>query len=118
MNSLHARETAYVAGRLATPFPLEVCVDCLSLLANGASTEHEERAARDMHERHASLGKWSIGWFISLGHLSDQCHDCALAAQEDNALDCGTPFSWAPCDGCGSTLGGSRYAATLWEAIW
>ena len=24
-------------------------------------------------------------------------------------------FSWSSCDGCGSTLGGSRYRLSLWE---
>lgn len=115
--SLHVRETGHVTGRRAIPYPLDVCVDCLSVLANGAESPGEERSARAMHERHEGLGAWGEGWLISLGHLTDQCEHCAWTRQEDPELDCTDAFSWAQCDGCGSNAGGARYPATLWEAV-
>lgn len=39
-----------------------------------------------------------------LGWMGDEC-ECERRT-----------FSWSPCQGCGSTLGGSREALTVWSA--
>jgi hypothetical protein len=68
---------------------IQVCVDCLLLIANGETTESttvEEHAAK-------MDALWSDDWHIVLG--SDG---------ESN-------FSWSSCEGCGSKLGGARETA-------
>jgi len=42
--------------------------------------------------------------YISTGKCPD-CTECP-ESEEDEGF-----FSWGPCDGCGSDLGGTRYAA-------
>jgi hypothetical protein len=37
------------------------------------------------------------------------------AHEDGEECDCDyITFSWSPCGGCGSTLGGSRHALTVW----
>jgi ribosomal protein L37AE/L43A len=38
------------------------------------------------------------------------CEDCGQTDYETGIED----FSWRRCDGCGSTLGGSRYRLAIW----
>lgn len=97
-------------------YPIEICTDCLFLIANGTIGDHDDRPWQvepdsdgthiynrpedDQDEnpdsRHAALmeAQWptSDGWNIYLG-------------------DHETEFSASPCDGCGSRLGGSRHEA-------
>lgn len=42
----------------------------------------------------------------------EHAEDCPNRAECDCEHD---TFSWSPCDGCGSTLGGTRDALTVWE---
>ena len=44
--------------------------------------------------------------------VTDLAGQCGDAYGDEYGDDEG--FSWRRCDGCGSTLGGDRYAATLW----
>ena len=80
------------------------------ILANGeceytsddAEREHSEGMARCLDDYDVTLGR--------VGHL-DGCEGI------DGTRDCycgDLGFSWHRCDGCGSNLGGDRYAATLW----
>lgn len=68
---------------------LSVCADCAMLIANG---EDSDGVAERVAERWGDLAV----------HLVLSCSGCD---------DCG--FSWASCDGCGSTLGGDRHAAAV-----
>jgi len=84
-----------------TPTTLHVCVDCLMLLANG---EVFDAHGDDITAQHAA--KIDAIWGdteLTLGHVD---------AEEES--DAEPWFSWQPCDGCGSTLGGDREYATAW----
>lgn len=73
---------------------IEVCVDCLTIEANGPDEVEPaavERFARAMESATAD------GWTY------------ANACPEE----CEGHFSWSPCDFCGSTLGGDRHPAAL-----
>ena len=71
----------------------------------------------------AIAARWDSTWAIFPG-AAKSCDDCAnhLTREEKDALpdedwqafDEGS-FSWAPCDSCGTTLGGDRHAAHAWQ---
>ena len=67
---------------------IAVCTDCIMLIANG-----------DGDDAHADV-------------MSDQWpnHHFGYGGDPDDDAD----FAWIPCEGCGSTLGGSRHAAHVW----
>ena len=80
-----------------------VCVDCYVSHHYGAH-EHE--------------GEWFAGdgdspcdgeplTLLADFHLADNTD-----AETGDGID---GFSWSRCDGCGSTLGGSRYRLAVWE---
>lgn len=73
------------------PEPLSVCVDCIAYLANGGDELEPSRAA----EIAAAIERQG-------GHVVAAC-----------GADCEGGFSWAPCELCGSTLGGERHAAAV-----
>ena len=85
---------------------LDVCVDCSALLANGEVTDEH---GADITQAHAALMReqWDSDVEISLGHLSDGHCD-------NDPCECESSFSWRPCNGCGSRLGGDREHATAW----
>ena len=63
-----------------------------------------------------------VGLNISAGSLDQHTGDCI--SDEDGQIyptdDCQCDyisFSWSPCDGCGSKLGGERQAHTLWYTL-
>lgn len=74
-----------------TPDEIEICQDCLFILANGEGPD-------DVAE--ALAKRWPVGT-ITLGRITDPDDPEGF-------------FSSSPCDGCGSTLGGDRYYATGW----
>ena len=80
---MHATET----------YDLSVCVDCLAIMANG--TLGAEDAAEDAAHAARMAEQWP-GF-----HLVPACPE-----------DCEGHFSWARCEGCGSSLGGDRHPAT------
>lgn len=87
-----------------TATTLEVCVDCLFLLANGEVTDEN---GNDITEAHAA--KVSAIWGdteITLGRIAPEGEN----DDEDHSW-----FSWQSCDCCGSTLGGDREYATAWS---
>lgn len=48
---------------------------------------------------------------VSVGYMSyEKCGDCPIGGDESDCGDEGH-FSWSACDCCGSSLGGTRYAA-------
>lgn len=108
-----------------TGYTIWVCHDCTMMLANGERMEGADREP---------LGLLTAA-DVTLGMLADEHHDdCDLrnsyAARETENLfglperteihECNLEcevngFSWQPCEGCGSTLGGDRDAVTVWE---
>lgn len=89
---------------------LSICVDCLFVLANGAESEDQEKAAERMTEKWGDVN-------ITLGMLTgdDGCGHDHEATSEDHSEGCEQlGFSWRSCGGCGSSLGGDRFAATAW----
>lgn len=77
-------------------FDLEVCVDCLQLIANG----EDYTEAGDLEDRIAAIWPPEDGW-----RLAPNCPPDG---------DCGG-FSWSPCDACGSRLGGDRHYAVAFR---
>ena len=75
---------------------LEFCTDCVQIIANGEVTGSD---GNDITNRinAAQVEIWGQGIDGALG-LVLTCPD-----------DCEGWFSWSPCDGCGSTLGGDRH---------
>lgn len=76
-----------------------VCVDCYfehhGLLEDDAEPDREPLCL--LNGVHVAAG----------GACEDSRHeDCDCDRRE---------FSWSPCEGCGSTLGGAREALTIWE---
>lgn len=68
---------------------IDVCVDCLFVIANNDWPEDEARRA----EVAEGIARWSEeGWELVCGDAEND-HD----------------FLWARCECCGSTLGGSRH---------
>jgi len=109
-------------------FTIWVCTDCLMMEANGECGENPDREPLNLLE----------GVEATLGLMADAHHeDCdyrnSMAAREteelfgvpdgeertdvyDCNLDCeNDEFSMSRCEGCGSPLGGSRHAMTVWE---
>ena len=85
-------------------YTLDVCVDCVQLIANGEvidaegediAGEHAERMEQQWPDAHLTLG-------------ATDCEHCP----DEHGQDCEPWFAWSPCDGCGSTLGGNRSHAT------
>lgn len=71
---------------------LSVCDDCIAFIANG------DENTPDIAARLECWWPTGSGWTLVPG-----------SADEDNEGD--SEFSWAQCDGCGTTLGGARYPA-------
>lgn len=79
-------------------YDIEVCIDCLMLLANGEISEESDHSA----EEHAAL--------MDRGWPSDEW-ELAIACPED----CEGSFSWRDCQGCGSRLGGDRHPVAVFR---
>ncbi len=79
-----------------TGYPVAVCVDCVHVLANGELPDDSAWSADD----HAD----------AMDATQPGASDFTLACGEE----CEGWFSWASCDGCGSTLGGERHPAVVW----
>lgn len=79
---------------LKAPTSVDICTDCLFLLANGEGPD-------DVAE--ALALRWPVGT-LTLGRLGGDPDDESW-------------FSWSACEGCGSDLGGDRHAATGWVEV-
>ena len=93
-------------------YAIWICEDCLMLLANG-ETNPEWTEEQEAEFIAAIDEKWPADWVLAPGcsHDSHNWSDAETVTDEDrDACDEGG-FSWTQCDGCGSTLGGSRYPA-------
>lgn len=80
---------------------IDICTDCALFIANGDVPDDNGWDPGDIERTWPD----SEGWQISIGymHADDEGH-------EDTGAD-DTEFTWRPCEGCGSRLGGSRLAA-------
>lgn len=76
---------------MKTSTALMVCVDCIVMIANGNDDGMDEDRSEEVCAAIEALG----GDVVCCG---DDSNDA---------------FSWAPCDCCGSYLGGSRHAAVI-----
>jgi hypothetical protein len=79
------------------PFRIEICIDCVALLANGEVVDEEGNDIVDELQDH--IGELWGDTEITLGW-------------DEN--DPEPWFSWSSCDCCGSTLGGNRQYAAVW----
>jgi hypothetical protein len=77
-----------------TLYQIDVCVDCVQVLANGVENDEQARAAEGMARN------WPDGQLV-LGCAPNCCGE-----------DSSPWFSWQSCEGCGSPLGGDRMHAT------
>ena len=66
---------------------IALCDDCLMFVANGTLGQDDD-AADDFHAEKI-FARWSDEWTLTYDVVDPH-------------------FSWSECDGCGSTLGGSR----------
>lgn len=75
---------------------IDICVDCLMMLANGTIGGDATPAMDDLHLSLMEL-QWpsADGWHVSLN-----CDE-----------NCEGGFSWSQCEGCGENLGGDRHPA-------
>ena len=82
----------------------------------GRMIPDDVRDARDLRDRltaYAAENSFDDDIVKAVDVLtSDMAGQCGDAYGDEYGEDLG--FSWHRCDGCGSTLGGDRYAATLW----
>lgn len=85
-------------------YDLAICVDCLMMLANGELGQGDT-AAEDAHAEKMAA-QWGDAE-LTLGSLGVDSTD-----DDDERDQLG--FSWSSCEGCGSTFGGDRFAATAW----
>jgi hypothetical protein len=77
-------------------YRVELCADCVMMVANGEPGGDPE--AFDMAAWSAGVEhNWPSGEGWSLG-----------SGWTDSGDETDTWFSWQPCEGCGSTLGGDR----------
>lgn len=69
---------------------IDICVDCLQILANGVETDEHAQVATDMYKI----------WGDAL--ITPNCDE-----------ECEGHFSNKACEGCGSDLGGDRHKAVV-----
>lgn len=94
---------------------LWVCIDCHMTAANGETIEdRDERAPEPWSDLNGDTRSVTPGLMAS-----EHDEDCSNFDADGSFLGvddepCETEdFSWRRCDGCGSTLGGARFAYTL-----
>jgi len=73
---------------------IEVCVDCLCMLANGVESEEQVETSKLIEAR----------WPWPTWQLTINCPEV-----------CDGSFSWQPCEACGSNLGGDRHPVVVWK---
>ena len=93
---------------MTTRHELEICVDCVMMIANAEGTdEHAEDIERQWPTKD--------GWHLTNGSV--ECEYCGgeVRAKDDTVEDCEGWFSRTPCDGCGSRLYGTREHGVAWR---
>lgn len=97
--------------------PQWVCEHCYVHLVNGDCTEPDTCCNGQPHR--TPLALFVAPMYVTPGILSSEHADGCPNRNDYRTYsvecDCEThTFSWTACDGCGSNLGGSRYAVTGW----
>lgn len=87
------------ANTTLTPTPIDICTDCLFVLANGAEDDAQTAAAERLADRWPGESPVTTP-AVTLGRM--------------DGAETEPSFSWQPCEGCGSRLGGDRHPATGW----
>lgn len=83
------------------PQTIEVCIDCVTLLANGEVTDS---LGEDITFEHAAKVERTWGTArLTLGSVDEEERE--------------PWFSSLPCKGCGTALAGDRTYATAWVAL-
>lgn len=87
---------------------ISVCECCMFVHANG-------ECCADDHEREP-LNLIGDGRSVTMGLTEDEHAENCTPADREDGCDCESQgFSWQSCEGCGSSLGGDRFALTLWD---
>jgi hypothetical protein len=76
---------------------ISVCVDCLMYIANGVIEEDFDNRVESIEEEYKKL--------------KGKGQEVFLDYSEDHA----DGFSWYPCGHCGSSLGGDRFKANIYQ---
>jgi hypothetical protein len=92
------------------------CQDCLFLIANGETPEEMTDDETKSYAAKVDV-RWTLGRMFGedgCDHTSEGWHSDP-AVQEDHAAQCEMRdfVAYEACDCCGSTLGGSRHAVTM-----
>lgn len=90
-----------------------VCVDCYAV-QTGTNEDWELQNIRPDREPLSRIPETAT---VTEGLLSEEHDEGCPNRPEWVGDECyceRREFTWAPCDGCGSTLGGSREALTVW----
>jgi hypothetical protein len=98
--------------------PLWFCQDCTLTHANGDS--HYWTLSEDEREDLPEPLSAVRGMEITMGMLDEEhdCFDPEKGEERPEECDCEEiVFTWSYCDGCGSSLGGERYAFTGWIPV-
>lgn len=119
MKQVRSSATAELRDGFGKPNPIEtctiwVCVCCMLVHANGECCD-QEHGDVDYPEPLSAIAPEDN---ITAGMFEhEHAADCLFNQQNPEYQECDcetTNFSWSFCEGCGSTLGGSRHAMTLW----
>lgn len=93
---------------------LWVCVDCYET-HHGVREDHNEPPDREPLNLIPADADVTGGMFWEQ-HEPD-CEHAKSRGDDGGECECERQtFSWRPCQGCGSTLGGAREALTVWFA--
>ncbi len=98
------------------PHRLEICVDCLQILANGdLGGAEEDRTTEEVVADMVEVWGDLLGQ-ITLGRTQEEDETEEEYENSTQSEDEGW-FSMSSCEGCGSGLGGDRFYATAWLPI-
>lgn len=87
-------------------YTLWVCAECLMMHANGETGGDPDREPLGLLDNCVT----------TLGLVYEE-HECGKEDDPDLEIECECDtqeFSSSRCEGCGSALGGSRHALTMW----
>lgn len=103
--------------------PQWICEHCFVHLVNGDCTDvlyAEPDSAKEQCGQNYTVPLSLFGDMrVTPGMLSEEHNsECPVYSEGSTGLECDCEtreFSWSACDGCGSSLGGARYAVTGWS---
>ena len=95
------------------PNTISICVDCVYFLAYGRLDDTTMEENPNAGTEHAAKIHLRWGEFEITPGCGSTCEEHGSVDDRDD--DEPEPwFSWSPCEGCGSSLGGYREHATAW----